>query len=100
LYESAKARAVLAGAPFTITKHDIAAAWPKNGRCPALGIRLQHGTRSVQDASPTLDRLNGDWGYVPGNIAVISHAANRAKGNMTARQLAGIAAWMRRKGLS
>lgn len=86
--------------PFTITEADVAAAWPLDNRCPALGLVLKHGVKKMQDASPTLDRKNDEWGYVPGNIAVISAAANRAKGKLTAEELGRIAAWMRSRGLS
>lgn len=100
LYFSAKARAKEQHIPFTIVQADVLAAWPADGLCPALGLRLQHGVKKMQDASPTLDRLNGEWGYVPGNIAVLSSAANRAKGKLTADELGRIAAWMRSRGLS
>lgn len=97
---AAKGRAKAAGAPFRLTVEDIEAVWPKNNRCPALGIPFVRGTHHrVAPGSPTLDRLNNDWGYEPGNIAVISMAANRAKGELTAEQLEQIAAWMRRQGL-
>lgn len=85
--------------PCTITPEDIRRAWPEDGRCPVLGIRLVAGQGTLHDASPTLDRMNGSWGYEPGNIAVISFRANRAKGGLTARELEQIAAWMRRQGL-
>lgn len=54
----------------------------------------------MQDASPTLDRLNPAWGYTPTNIAVLSLAANRIKSNGTATELERIAAWMRSRGLN
>ncbi len=79
--------------------NDILAVWPKDDKCPALGVPLSVGKQNHHDGSPTLDRLNNDWGYVPGNIAVISYAANRAKGNMRAQDLERIAAWMRSEGL-
>jgi hypothetical protein len=100
LYQSAKMRAKREGAEFTITKDDIHAALPADGRCPVLGIPLRRGEGKAQDSSWTLDRVNPAWGYVPGNIAVISFVANRAKGSMTAEQLESIAQWMRARGLS
>lgn len=51
------------------------------------------------DASPSLDRVNPEWGYEPGNIAVISLAANRIKSSATADDLERVAAWMRLQGL-
>jgi len=58
------------------------------------------GKGQPHDASPTLDRLNNAWGYVPGNIAVISYRANKLKGDATADELRRIAEWMESKGLS
>lgn len=100
MWVNAKRRATRAKVPFAITTADIAAAWPRDDRCPALAIPLRRGVRTVQDASPTLDRLNPQWGYVPGNIAVLSHRANVAKGASTADELEAVAAWMRRMSLS
>lgn len=78
---------------------DVDAVWPHDGKCPALGIPLVAGKGVQHDGSPTLDRLVNAWGYEPGNIAVISLAANRTKGNMRARDLDAVATWMRSKGL-
>jgi hypothetical protein len=79
---------------------DVRDVYPADGRCPALGTELRQGKARSQDASPTLDRMNPQWGYVKGNIAVISYAANRAKGAMRAAELERIAAWMRANGLA
>lgn len=100
MYESSKQRADAAGVPFTISVDDVREVWPVDGRCPALGIPLTFGQATVHDASPTLDRLNPEWGYEKGNIAVLSLAANRAKGGLRAEDLERIAAWMRGKGLA
>lgn len=100
LWRMAKNRARKNGERFSITPEDVRAVWPRTGRCPALGIALSHGHGGMHDGSPTLDRLNAEWGYEPGNIAVLSLRANRAKCNLTARELGKIAAWMRAHGLN
>lgn len=100
MFHSAKKRAKREGAEFTITKQDVRDAIPLDGRCPVLGSPMQRGRGKAQDSSFTLDRVNPEWGYTPGNIAVISFSANRAKGSLTAEQLESIARWMRAKGLS
>lgn len=82
---------------FTITVDDVRRVWSR--QCPVLGIHLRPGKGKVHDASPSLDRLNGAWGYEPGNIAVISYRANRAKGPLSAEEHERIAAWMRGNGL-
>lgn len=99
LFEKAKARAKDGDLNFNITVQDIEAAWPADGKCPVLGIELKRGKGSSQDASPTLDRVNPEWGYVRDNIAVISNRANRMKNNARASELERIATWMRSRGL-
>lgn len=46
-------------------------------RCPVTREPLTHGTGRASDAS--IDRVNNDAGYAPGNLAVLSVRANRAK---------------------
>jgi hypothetical protein len=46
--------------------------------CPVLRIPLTHGLGLDSDAS--IDRLNNDGAYAPGNLAVMSTIANLAKG--------------------
>lgn len=99
LYASARQRAAKQGLPFNLTVDDIRAVWPPDGRCPVLGVELTQGEKVLHDASPTLDRINPKWGYEAGNIAVMSLAANRAKGALRASELTRIADWMRAQGL-
>jgi len=49
-------------------------------RCPVLRMTLTHGERADTDWS--VDRLNNDGAYAPGNIAVMSTRANEAKGEL------------------
>jgi hypothetical protein len=100
LWRKAKQRARLKRIPFSITKEDVKKVWPEDGRCPALGIVLRQGTKVSSRASPTLDRLNPKRGYVVGNIAVISDAANRMKAEFSSEDVSRVAAWMRKTGLS
>lgn len=99
LYLLAKQRAGKRGVPFHITEADVRAAWPADGRCPALGLVLRTHRGSPKASSPSLDRLNNAWGYEPGNIVVLSHLANRAKNSLRAQDLRRLAAWMRAQGL-
>jgi hypothetical protein len=100
LLEGAKRRAAQMGLPCHLTLEDVRALWPADGKCPALGIPLKSGKdRKTLPSSPTLDRLNNDWGYEVGNVAIISMAANAAKRTLRAQELEAIAAWMRRMGL-
>lgn len=92
MYHLARQRARASGAPFEITKADIVI--PE--RCPVLDIELSGGIGKLHAGSPTLDRIDPTKGYVKGNIAVISHRANRLKNNATLRELEAIAEWVRK----
>lgn len=73
---------------------DIERAWPRDNRCPALGIELKW---QGGDAAPSLDRIDSTRGYEPGNIAVISSRANTIKGDATTEEVARVARWMEGK---
>ena len=90
LLKMAKSRAKLANLPFSITEKDIQI--PEF--CPILGVRLEFGTMSERDSSPSLDRFLPEKGYVPGNVVVISYRANRIKNDGTSNELRKLAAWM------
>ena len=47
--------------------------------CPVTRVVLTHGRRLASDWS--VDRLNNDGAYAPGNLAVLSTQANGAKGD-------------------
>jgi len=94
MWKSARVRAKRAALPCTITVHDIHI--PEV--CPALGIPLVPGA-NTQDASPSLDRLRPDLGYVPGNVVVISYLANKIKQNCTSQQVKSVGLWMKSNGL-
>lgn len=81
--------------PCTITEAHVEAVWPRDGRCPVLGIPLIGGRGFLHSGSPTLDRINPALGYIPGNIAVISHRANSAKRSLSVVEVEKLAAWMR-----
>jgi hypothetical protein len=92
LYDNARSRAYSTGAPFRLTEADITV--PEF--CPVLGIPLMRSPGSVcgTDNSPSLDRIVPELGYVPGNIAVISHRANTIKSKGTAEEHRRIADWI------
>jgi hypothetical protein len=91
LLSGAKTRAKKAGLPFNLTEEDIELPL----RCPALGIDLIYGGgHDNRDASPSLDRLRPEFGYVRGNVATISYRANRIKSNAQLHELKSIAAFL------
>ena len=94
LLHRAKMRAKLAKLPFTLSLVDIHI--PK--RCPIFKMVLAPATiRGGKDNSPSLDRIKSHLGYVRGNVQVISSRANRAKSNLTPRELVQLAQFVIRK---
>lgn len=89
MLQNARARARVAGVPFTIEKADIVV--PTN--CPILGIPLFRARRGGGDNSPSLDRIVPEKGYTPGNTIVISNRANRLKSDATIQELRDIASF-------
>jgi hypothetical protein len=65
--------------------------WPTH--CPILGCPIDYSARDT-DACWSLDRLDPALGYVPGNVFVMSHRANRLKSFGTAAEHESVAQWM------
>lgn len=82
---AARQRAKIQGVPFDLLHDDVL----PGKFCPVLGLELDYtrrkgrGQKARHDASPELDKVIPNVGYVPGNVRVISSLANRIKGRMT-----------------
>lgn len=83
ILHGARVRAKKDGCPCIVTEVDIVI--PEF--CPVFGVRLQRGVKRRTDASPSLDKIVPERGYVPGNVWVISWRANRIKNNATLEEL-------------
>lgn len=83
LYHASKQRAKRNGLPFNLELSDITIP----SVCPILGIELVKGNGGVHNASPTLDKVVPELGYVKGNVQVVSHLANTMKSNASAEHL-------------
>lgn len=95
LFQRAKSRAKQRGILFSIDLSDIVIPT----YCPILGIELKLGTNGkVEDASPSLDRINSSLGYIKGNVAVISNRANVIKSNGTIETFQNIVEYMKMAG--
>jgi hypothetical protein len=81
------------GLPFNIDRDDISI--PEY--CPLLGIKLELLKRKVDDASPSLDKIKPELGYVKGNVWVISNKANRIKNDATPDEIERVAINLRKK---
>ncbi len=89
----AKLRAKRQGVPFDLTEQDFEI--PE--RCPVLGLRLEPSKDRAHDASPSLDKVIPEFGYVPENVEIISWRANRLKADGTAIEHEKIASFMRKR---
>ncbi len=68
-------------------------------RCPILGVELSMNVGFLGPYSPSLDRIDPSAGYVPGNVWVISHRANRIKSDATLGELRLIVAALEERAL-
>jgi len=84
MWTEARKRAREKGISFSIALNDIHI--PKY--CPVFKFELKRNTASgPSDTSPSLDRLNPKLGYTKRNIWVISVKANRAKNNLSVKEV-------------
>lgn len=91
---SARESAKRQGIPFDLEESDIQIP----DVCPVLGIELEKANGERTYASPSLDRLVPELGYVKGNVCVISWRANKLKGEGSAAEHFKIAQWMMANG--
>lgn len=75
------------GIEFTIEPEDVRMP----NYCPVLGIPIIPGDEMGRKTSPSLDRIDPDEGYVPGNVQIISHRANTLKNNASSEELEAVA---------
>jgi hypothetical protein len=92
MISDAKKRSKKRSVPLTITYKDIKI--PEI--CPVLGIPLKRNLNGGKpsDNSPALDAVIPQKGYIPGNIAVISHRGNRIKTDATLDELKKVTDWL------
>lgn len=79
-----RSRCARLGIPFDLTCDYVRSLMPPGMICPVLGVRMllsSESGRRVDRAS--IDRIRPELGYIRGNVAMISVAANTIKGNHT-----------------
>lgn len=86
----AKRSARLKKIPFALVPEDITVP----AVCPVLGLVLAVGEGKRTDASPSLDRLVPNLGYVRGNVRVISWRANNLKSDATLNEMRAVLTYM------
>jgi len=67
---------------------------PKNMMCPVFNIKMQWNKGERKDNTPSLDKIIPKNGYVEGNVAWISHRANRIKSDATKEEVKKIFDWL------
>ena len=97
LLQTAKDRAKSRGQEFSITEADLT---PLPTHCPVLGTELQYGGTRGKDlrakdkwALASIDRRDNAFGYVPGNVFIISLRANMLKSDGTPAEHRAVANW-------
>lgn len=96
-FSAAKNRAKNKNIPFNITAEYLRDITPDI--CPILHTVFEWGRSGLgcgnfKPNSPQLDRIIPELGYVFGNVAFISHRANRIKDNGTMEEHYAIADWI------
>lgn len=89
LVNGARRRAKHQRVPFAINFQDL----EMPDVCPVLGLKFDWENQTTPN-SPSIDRLNPNLGYVPGNVVIICHMANRIKSNATPNQIRAVADWV------
>jgi len=93
----ARARARDKNIPIDIDIKYLRDIWPKNNKCPALNIELKQGNKGIShDASPSLDRILPNKGYVKGNVQWISKLANQIKSSATPDQVIQVGLYLKK----
>lgn len=95
--QAAKYRAKRDSVPFTLTFEYLFSI--AVDECPVFNTPFEWGASGMgagktKRNAPTLDRVVPELGYIEGNVAFISHRANRLKDNGTMEEHYAIADWI------
>lgn len=94
MLSDAKKRARLHGVRFELDVDDFEIPT----KCPVLGVPLSMGNGGIASPnSASMDRIIPEWGYIKGNVIVISHRANTIKHNASPSELGLIYKFFRDK---
>ena len=84
---SAREKAKKLGLDYNIDPEYVKNIWPKDNKCPALGIYLRKGKNGGSNHSPSLDRIIPELGYIKGNVQIVCNLANKIMSNATPDQI-------------
>ena len=79
MLRAAQGRAKRLGRDCILTYEYLLGIFPKDGRCPVTGELFEMGSSHVHPMSPSIDRVDNNLGYVPGNVWFICTKANSLK---------------------
>lgn len=87
--------------PFDLTPDYLIQIFPKNSKCPVLGIKMIWGDKTEKFKgprmnSPSLDKLKPELGYVMGNVNWISMRANYIKQDASPEEIQLVADWLKK----
>ena len=91
MWKGSKKRAASDGVPWDLKMSDIPAI---PDVCPVLGITLDKNSPTRCDASPSLDRVVPELGYIPGNTRIISWRANDLKKDASLTELQALVTYI------
>ena len=89
---NAKTRANKKGLEFNLTVNWYINNLPKY--CPVFNTKLDF-TSDLDEAIPSIDRINSAKGYTEDNCRIISWKANRIKNQWTVDELAAVVAYLK-----
>ena len=71
--------------PYDIDTEYLTSIYPKDSKCPALGISMWFS--DADGVYPSVDRIDPKKGYIKGNVIWVSYKANRIKNDATVEEL-------------
>ena len=84
-----QAHAKKMGIPFTLKVKDVESVW--TGKCAVTGLPFElvnpTAKRGPRPFSPSLDRIQPELGYVPGNVRFVLQCVNAFRGTLTDDQM-------------
>ena len=100
MYKAALQRARQDKIPFDIDIEYLKSI--KTDRCPVFGMELSwgkigEGHKNMAENSPSLDKIKPEYGYIKGNVCIISNLANTIKHNVGYEELYKVADWLYKK---
>ena len=94
LFRNIKNRAKTQNLPFDLDLDYLVEIAPD--KCPVFDFTLSWGfsNNTINQNSPSLDKIIPELGYTKGNVQWLSNLANAMKQNATSKQLKQFAAWV------